>query len=59
MDFGLNLFGGKYLFDYPLFINEICGAKRADSFTSASDLLTPATQLLQQGYFGIGYKREL
>ena len=59
MDFGFYFLWREDLFDYSLFVYEVCGAQCANGSASACHLLAPAAQGLQQGGLGIGDEWEL
>jgi len=59
MYLGLDFFWSKDFLYNAIFINKISGSQNADSFSTASHLLSPTSKFLQQCGFSIGYKREL
>ena len=59
MNLGFDFLRTEYLFYHAILINEVCCAQGADGATAACHLFAPASQLLQQSCFGVGYQWEV
>ena len=59
MYFCLDFLGGEYLFDDSFLIDQIRGAQDAYGATATGHLLTPCSQLLEQGGVNVCNEREL
>ena len=58
MYFCLDFLGGEYLFDDSVLVDQIRGAQDAYGATATSHLLTPCSQLLEQGGVSVCNERE-
>lgn len=59
MDLGLDFLGREDVFDDAFLVDEIGRAEDADGLSSAGHFLAPASELLEQGRFGVSDEGEL